>query len=67
MARAAAIPQFTPPLVRAAIAAGADALFLEVHPRPDTAPFGWHNMLRLDGCEPSARAGAGVCARSCMT
>jgi 2-dehydro-3-deoxyphosphooctonate aldolase (KDO 8-P synthase) len=41
-------PEFTAPLVRAAVAAGADALFLEVHPRPETAPSDGTNMLRLD-------------------
>jgi len=41
-------PRFIPPLVRAAIAAGADALFLEVHPEPSTAPSDATNMLRLD-------------------
>jgi 2-dehydro-3-deoxyphosphooctonate aldolase (KDO 8-P synthase) len=45
-------PEFTPPLVRAAIAAGADALFLEVHPEPHTAPSDGSNMLRLDRLEP---------------
>jgi 2-dehydro-3-deoxyphosphooctonate aldolase (KDO 8-P synthase) len=41
-------PQFIPSLVRAAVAAGADALFLEVHPQPDQAPSDGSNMLRLD-------------------
>jgi 2-dehydro-3-deoxyphosphooctonate aldolase (KDO 8-P synthase) len=45
-------PRFTPPLVRAAIAAGADALFLEVHPRPERAPSDSSNMLRLDALRP---------------
>ncbi|MEX2283678.1 MAG: 3-deoxy-8-phosphooctulonate synthase, partial [Gemmatimonadota bacterium] len=45
-------PQFTPTLVRAAIAAGADALFLEVHPRPRDAPSDGSNMLLLDRLEP---------------
>ena len=45
-------PQFTPPLVRAAIAAGADALFLEVHPRPETAPSDGSNMLLLPKLRP---------------
>lgn len=40
-------PRFTPPLVRAAIAAGADALFLEVHPDPRSAPSDRTNMLEL--------------------
>ncbi len=41
-------PRFIPTLVRAAAAAGADALFLEVHPNPETAPSDGSNMLRLD-------------------
>jgi 2-dehydro-3-deoxyphosphooctonate aldolase (KDO 8-P synthase) len=41
-------PRFIPSLVKSAIAAGADALFLEVHPRPETAPSDGSNMLRLD-------------------
>lgn len=45
-------PQFIEPLVRAAIAAGADALFLEVHPRPQQAPSDGTNMLRLDRLRP---------------
>lgn len=40
-------PRFTPTLVRAAIAAGADALFLEVHPEPASAPSDATNMLPL--------------------
>ncbi|HET7274324.1 MAG TPA: 3-deoxy-8-phosphooctulonate synthase [Longimicrobiaceae bacterium] len=45
-------PRFIPPLVRAAVAAGADALFLEVHPEPHTAPSDSTNMLRLDRLRP---------------
>jgi len=45
-------PRFTPDLVRAAIAAGADALFLEVHPDPARAPSDGSNMLRLDRLRP---------------
>ena len=41
-------PQFIPLLVRAAIAAGADALFLETHPTPERAPSDGANMLRLE-------------------
>ena len=35
-------------LVRAAVAAGCDALFLEVHPRPRSAPSDAATMLPLD-------------------
>lgn len=45
-------PRHTPALVRAATAAGADALFLEVHPEPATAPSDATNMLPLDRLEP---------------
>ncbi len=41
-------PEFTPALVRAAVAAGVDGLFLEVHPDPRSAPSDGSNMLRLD-------------------
>lgn len=41
-------PEFVPTLVRAAVAAGCDGLFLEVHPRPATAPSDSTNMLPLD-------------------
>lgn len=42
-------PEHTPTLVRAAVAAGCDGLFLEVHPDPSTAPSDGRNMLKLDG------------------
>jgi 2-dehydro-3-deoxyphosphooctonate aldolase (KDO 8-P synthase) len=41
-------PQFIQPLVLAAMAAGADALFLEVHPQPERAPSDGSNMLPID-------------------
>jgi 2-dehydro-3-deoxyphosphooctonate aldolase (KDO 8-P synthase) len=40
--------EFIPPLTLAAIAAGADGLFLETHPEPDRAPSDGPNMLPLD-------------------
>ena len=40
--------EFIPPLTLAAIAAGADGVFLETHPDPDNAPSDGPNMLRLD-------------------
>jgi 2-dehydro-3-deoxyphosphooctonate aldolase (KDO 8-P synthase) len=40
-------PRFTPPLVRAAAAAGMDALFMEVHPRPEEGISDRTNMLPL--------------------
>jgi len=39
--------EFVPPLTRAAVAAGCDGLFLEVHPDPDDAPSDGPNMLPL--------------------
>ena len=42
-------PEFIPTLVRAAVAAGANGLFLETHPRPEQAPSDGPNMLRLEG------------------
>ena len=45
-------PEYTPLLVRAATAAGADGLFLEVHPKPEEAPSDGSNMLRLDRLAP---------------
>jgi 2-dehydro-3-deoxyphosphooctonate aldolase (KDO 8-P synthase) len=38
-----------PALVRAAVAVGCDALFLEVHPDPDRAPSDGPNSLNYDG------------------
>lgn len=40
--------EFIAPLVRAAVAAGCDGVFLEVHPDPDRAPSDGPNMLPLD-------------------
>lgn len=40
--------EFVPYLVRAAVAVGCDALFMEVHPNPDQAPSDGPNMLKLD-------------------
>ncbi len=60
--------EFIAPLVRAAVVAGADALFLEVHPTPETAPSDSTSMLRLESFRPlldqvlglRALAGVGV-------
>jgi 2-dehydro-3-deoxyphosphooctonate aldolase (KDO 8-P synthase) len=40
--------EFAAPLARAAVAAGVDALFMEVHPEPSEARCDGPNMLRLD-------------------
>ncbi len=45
-------PEFIPTLVRAAVAAGCDGLYLEVHPEPRTAPSDSTNMLRLERLRP---------------
>lgn len=45
-------PEYIPALVRSAIAAGADALFLEVHPDPARAPSDATNMLQLEKLGP---------------
>jgi 2-dehydro-3-deoxyphosphooctonate aldolase (KDO 8-P synthase) len=41
-------PEHIPALVRAAVAAGCDHLFLETHPRPREAPSDGPNMLPLE-------------------
>jgi len=43
--------EFVEPLAKAAIAAGADGLFFEVHPDPDNAKSDGPNMLRLQDFE----------------
>ncbi len=41
--------KFAPALAQAAVAAGADGIFMEVHPDPDRALCDGPNSLRLDG------------------
>ncbi len=48
--------EHTPALVRAAVAAGCDGLFLEVHPRPERAPSDAATMLPLDRLGPLVEA-----------
>src|SRR3989338_10015560 len=43
--------RFVPGRALAAVAAGADGLFLEVHENPDKAPSDGHNMVRLKDLE----------------
>lgn len=43
--------RFVPTLAKAAVAAGANALFFEVHPDPDKAKCDGPNMLSLDSAE----------------
>lgn len=45
-------PRFIPPLVRAAVAAGADALFIETHPEPARGLSDTTNMLPLERLRP---------------
>ncbi len=40
--------RFVPLLAKAAVAAGVDTLFFEIHPNPDCAPCDGPNMLKLD-------------------
>ncbi|MCB0335144.1 MAG: 3-deoxy-8-phosphooctulonate synthase [Bdellovibrionales bacterium] len=44
--------EFVPMLARAALAAGIDGLFLEVHDNPDQAPSDGPNMLPLSDLQP---------------
>lgn len=44
--------EFVAPLACAAIAAGCDGIFMEVHPDPDHAPSDGPNMLPLAEVEP---------------
>ena len=43
--------EFIPPLALAAVAAGAQGVFIETHPDPDNAPSDGPNMLPLDQLE----------------
>ncbi len=40
--------EWVPPLTRAAVAVGVDALFMEVHPDPDNAPSDGPNMIKMN-------------------
>jgi 2-dehydro-3-deoxyphosphooctonate aldolase (KDO 8-P synthase) len=46
------LPQFIPPLARAAIATGIDGLFFETHPNPQKAKSDAATQLSLDKAEP---------------
>ena len=43
--------EYVEPLAKAAVAAGADGLFFEVHPEPDKALSDGPNMVKLDEFE----------------
>jgi 2-dehydro-3-deoxyphosphooctonate aldolase (KDO 8-P synthase) len=47
--------RFAAPLARAAVAAGVDGVFLEVHPDPERALSDGPNSLPLDDVEPLLR------------
>jgi len=55
--------EFIPSLTLAAVAAGADGLFIETHPTPDSAPSDGPNMLPLEGLEDLVRRAVDVWAR----
>jgi 2-dehydro-3-deoxyphosphooctonate aldolase (KDO 8-P synthase) len=52
--------QFIPSLVLAAMAAGADGLFLETHPAPERAPSDGANMLPLERLDALVRRAVDV-------
>ncbi|HEY5545845.1 MAG TPA: 3-deoxy-8-phosphooctulonate synthase [Gemmatimonadaceae bacterium] len=52
--------EFIPTLTLAAVAAGADGLFLETHPDPDHAPSDGPNMIPLSGLEALVRRAIAV-------
>lgn len=52
--------EFIPALTLAAVAAGADGLFLETHPDPDHAPSDGPNMLPLDALDTMIRRAVAV-------
>lgn len=52
--------EFIPYLARAAVAAGVDGLFMEVHPDPANAPSDGPNMLRLDALPGILRQVIGI-------
>jgi 2-dehydro-3-deoxyphosphooctonate aldolase (KDO 8-P synthase) len=58
--------EFIPSLTLAAVAAGADGLFLETHPDPDRAPSDGPNMLPLASLESLVRRAVAV-REACRT
>ena len=52
--------EFIPTLTLAAVAAGADGIFLETHPDPDHAPSDGPNMIPLAGLESLVRRAVAV-------
>jgi 2-dehydro-3-deoxyphosphooctonate aldolase (KDO 8-P synthase) len=56
--------EFITLLAGAAVAAGADGVFIETHPDPDAAPSDGPNMLPLDELEPLLRRLVRICEAS---
>jgi 2-dehydro-3-deoxyphosphooctonate aldolase (KDO 8-P synthase) len=52
--------ELAPVLARAAVAAGADGLFLEVHPEPEKAKSDAASMLPLDWLEDVVKSCRGI-------
>jgi 2-dehydro-3-deoxyphosphooctonate aldolase (KDO 8-P synthase) len=46
------LPEMIETIAKAAIAVGADGLFIETHPRPNEAKSDGANMLQIDLLEP---------------
>lgn len=60
--------EFIPPLTRAAVAAGIDGIFMEVHPDPDTALCDGPNSWPLNDIEPLLECLLSIhqCAQPCI-
>jgi 2-dehydro-3-deoxyphosphooctonate aldolase (KDO 8-P synthase) len=56
--------EFIPPLAMAAVAAGADGLFMETHPQPECAPSDGPNMIPLDELDALVMRAVDVWERS---
>lgn len=55
--------EFIPPLAVAAVAAGADGLFMETHPDPDNAPSDGPNMVPLHELDELVKRSVDIWAR----
>src|SRR5215211_1995524 len=56
--------EFIPSLTLAAMAAGADGLFMETHPDPDNAPSDGPNMIPLDQLDDLVKRAVDIWARA---
>ena len=52
--------EFIPLMVRTGVAAGADGLFIEVHPEPEKALSDRYNSLKLNKLEEVLRMALGI-------